>query len=124
MTQQIAFTFIEALSVLEQDGELEPIIATFGDSCEIQTWLTTAKLHGKEGARVLWSHYKSAFRQVHATFRNIVVDDDRIALEWTAAGVDRFGKEIHYDGVSILDTAETSITRFRTYFDSGVGSVH
>jgi hypothetical protein len=114
MTQQIAYRFIEALSALEHDGELEPIIDTFGDSCEIQTWVTTAKLHGKEGARVLWNHYKTAFRQVHSTFRNIVVDDNRIALEWTAAGVDRSGQEIHYDGVSILDTEEAGITRFRT----------
>jgi len=124
MTQQIAYNFIEALSALEHDGELEPIVATFGDSCEIQTWVTTAKLHGKEGARVFWNHYKTTFRHVQSTFRNIVVDDNRIALEWTAAGTDRSGQEIHYDGVSILDTTETSITRFRTYFDSGVASVH
>lgn len=124
MTQQIAYSFIQALSALEHDGELEPMIATFGDSCEIQTWITTAKLHGKEGARVFWNHYKTAFRHVHSTFRNIVVDDNRIALEWTATGVGRSGQEVHYEGVSILDTAETSITRFRNYLDSEVVRVH
>ncbi len=124
MTQQVAYRFIEALSALEQDGELEPIVATFAEFCEIGTPVIPEKLHGKERAREFWHNYRTAFRNIRSTFRNIVIGDNSIALEWTANGVNRSGKEFHYDGVSILDTAGTRITHFRTYFDSRVIQEH
>jgi len=135
MTQQVAYRFIEALSALEQDGEVEPMVATFSEFCEIGTPVTPVKLHGKESAREFWNGYRTAFLNIHSTFRNIVIGDNSIALEWTTTGVNRAGKEIHYDGVTILDTAGTRITHFRSYYDSrmaqevapqvaGAGSFH
>ena len=66
-----------------------------------------------------WSGYRMAFRKIHSTYRNIVIGDRSIAFEWTASCVNRSGKQLHYDGVSILDTVGPHITYFRTYFDSG-----
>ena len=117
MTQEVAYRFIQALSALEQDGEVEPIVATFAEFCEIGTPVLPEKLHGKERAREFWNGYRTTFRNIRSTFRNIVIGDNSIALEWTAAGVNRFGKDIQYDGVTILDTAGARITHFRTYFD-------
>jgi ketosteroid isomerase-like protein len=124
MTEQVAFRFIQALDVLEQDGEVEPMIANFAEFCEIVTPIIPQRLEGKIEARAFWAAYRSAFRKIHSTIRNIVIGDNSIALEWTADGVNRSGKEIHYDGVSILDTEGTSITHFRSYFDSKVVHDH
>jgi ketosteroid isomerase-like protein len=118
MTQQVAYRFIEALNTLEEDGDVEPIVATFAEFCEIGTPVLPEKLHGKAQARDFWNSYRAANRRIRSTFRNIVIGDNSIALEWTAKGINRSGKEFHYDGVTILDTAGLRITHFRTYFDS------
>jgi limonene-1,2-epoxide hydrolase len=118
MIQEVAYRFIQALSALEDDGEVEPIVSTFTESCEIGTPVIPGKLHGKDQAREFWHGYRTAYRKIHSTFRNIVIGDNSIALEWTAAGVNRQGQEFHYDGVTILDTAGQRITHFRTYFDA------
>jgi ketosteroid isomerase-like protein len=118
MTQEVAYRFIQALNALEEDGEIEPIVATFAEFCEIGTPAIPAKLHGKAQAREFWRGYRTAFRNIHSTFRNIVIGDNSIALEWTASGINRSGKEFQYEGVSILDTSGPRITHFRSYFDA------
>jgi ketosteroid isomerase-like protein len=118
MTQEVAYRFIQALNALEEDGEVDPIVATFAEYCEIGTPAIPAPLHGKAQAREFWTSYRTACRDIRSTFRNIVIGENSIALEWTTRGVNRSGKEFHYDGVSILDTAGPRITHFRTYFDS------
>lgn len=118
MTEEVAYRFIQALNALEEDGEVEPIVETFAEFCEIGTPVTPVKLHGRAQAREFWSGYRTAYRNIRSTFRNIVIGDNSIALEWTASGINRSGKEFQYDGVSILDTAGPRITHFRTYFDS------
>jgi ketosteroid isomerase-like protein len=124
MTEEVAYRFIQALDALEDEGEVEPIVATFAESCEIVSPIIPQRLHGKIEARAFWAGYRSAFREIRSAFRNIVIGDTSIALEWTADGVNRSGKEIHYDGVSVLDTEGTCITHFRTYFDSKVMQDH
>jgi ketosteroid isomerase-like protein len=118
MTQEVAYRFIQALNSLEEDGEIEPIVATFAEYCEIGTPALAEKLRGKAQARQFWTGYRTAHRSIRSTFRNIVVGENSIALEWTVAGVNRSGKEFKYDGVSILETAGSRISHFRTYFDS------
>jgi ketosteroid isomerase-like protein len=118
MTQEVAYRFIQALNALEEEGEVEPIVATFAEFCEIGTPAIPGKLHGKDRAREFWTGYRTACRNIRSTFRNIVIGDNSIALEWTTKGVNRSGKPFQYDGVSILDTAGPRITHFRTYFDS------
>jgi ketosteroid isomerase-like protein len=124
MTEEIAYRFIQALDALEQDGEVEPIVETFAESCEIETPVIPQRLHGKIEARAFWAGYRMAFRNIHSTFRNIVIGDNSIALEWTASCTNRSGKEFKYDGVSILDISGPRITHFRSYFDSRVMHEH
>jgi ketosteroid isomerase-like protein len=118
MTQEVAYRFIQVLNALEQNGEVDPIVDTFSEFCEIETPVIPQKLHGRAQARGFWAGYRMAFRDIRSTFRNIVIGDHSIALEWTASCINRSGKEFQYDGVSILDTAGPHITHFRTYFDS------
>ncbi len=118
MTQEVAYRFIEALTALEQRGQLEPMLDTFAESCEIGNAWNTEKLYGVAGAREYWNAYRSAFREIRSNILHIVIGDDSIALEWRARAVDRMGNEFHYDGVSIIETRGSSITRFRAYFDT------
>ena len=120
MTHEVAYRVIRALNALEQDGEVDPIVDTFSEFCEIETPVIPQRLHGITQARAFWAGYRMAFRKIHSSYRNIVIGDRSIALEWTANCVNRSGKEFRYDGVSILDTAGPHITYFRTYFDSRV----
>jgi len=118
MTQEVAYRFVEALAAVEKEGELEPMIDTFAEGCEIGTPAHAEKLHGREGAREFWRMYRSAFRNVHSTLRNIIIGSNSFALEWTAQAVDSSGKVLTYDGVSIADICAGRITRFRSYFDT------
>jgi ketosteroid isomerase-like protein len=118
MTQEVAYRFIEALAALEQQGDIDPILDTFAEACEIGNSLNPEKFHGKPGALEYWRNYLSTFRDIQSTIRNIITGDNSIALEWSARATDRSGKEFRYDGVSILDIRGSSITRFRAYFDT------
>ena len=117
MTQEVAYRFIEALAALEERGEIDPILDTFDEACEIGNSQHPEKLHGKDGAREYWTNYGASFRDMRSTFCNIITGDTSIALEWTTRATDRSGKEFQYDGVSILDTRGTAIIRFRAFFD-------
>jgi ketosteroid isomerase-like protein len=118
MTQEVAYRFVEALAAVEREGELEPMIDTFAEGCEIGTPARAEKLHGRKGAREFWTMYRSAFRDVHSTLRNIIIGSNSFAVEWTAQAADSSGKALTYDGVSIADTCGDRITRFRSYFDT------
>jgi len=118
MTQEVAYRFVEALAAVEQEGELEPMIETFAEGCEIGTPTHAEKLHGIDGAREFWTIYRSAFRNVRSTLRNIIIGSNSFALEWTARAMDSSGKVLTYDGVSIADICAGRITRFRSYFDT------
>ena len=118
MTQEVAYRFIEALNALEQDGEIDPMLSIFSEYCEIGTPVIPNKLQGRDQAREFWSSYRTAHRRIHSRFRNIVIGENSIALEWTASGTHRSGREFQYDGVSVLEIGGLRITRLRTYFDS------
>lgn len=118
MIQEVAYRFIEALGAVEHGGDLDAMVDTFAEGCEIGTPVHPDKLHGKDGARELWTMYRSAFRNVHSTLRNIIIGSNSFALEWTARALDHAGKPLTYDGVSVADICGGQITRFRSYFDT------
>jgi ketosteroid isomerase-like protein len=50
-------------------------------------------------------------------FRNVFADDaGNAALEWNTSG-DANGKDVSYDGVSLLEIEDGKVSRFRAYFD-------
>ena len=114
VTQQ----FIDALAALERKRNAKRITALFGPESEIGNIVSPRQFSGVEGARTFWEAYRDTFGEVASTFRNVIVSDGRAALEWTTTGTSSAGAPIAYEGVSILEMADTKITRFRAYFDA------
>jgi ketosteroid isomerase-like protein len=113
VTQQ----FIDALAALERERDVERITALFAPESEIGNIVSPRQFSGVEGARAFWEAYRDTFGEVASSFRNVIVSDDRAALEWTTTGTSAAGAPISYEGVSILEMADNKITRFRAYFD-------
>ena len=113
VTQQ----FIDALAVLERERNAEQITALFGPESEVGNIVSPRQFSGVEGARGFWEAYRDTFGEVASSFRNVIVNDGRAALEWTTTGTSAAGAPISYEGVSILEMADGKITRFRAYFD-------
>jgi limonene-1,2-epoxide hydrolase len=119
MAREMAERFIDALYKLEEGRDVEPIVATYAEDCEVGNVNVPEKFHGPDGARRFWTEYRETFGEMKSEFRNIIATDDRAALEWTTTGTSADGKPVAYDGVSILEVAGDKITRFRAYFDPG-----
>ncbi len=111
-----AETFIDALRMLEDGGDVGPIAALFTDDADISNPLVEHREEGEGGARAFWTSYRSAFGRIHSEFRNIVEQDGVSLLEWVSEG-DAGGEPIRYGGVSVLEHGDGGITAFRTYFD-------
>ena len=116
MPDTIADRFIDALDVLETRRNAEPLAALFSDHADIGNVIVPEKFHGRKGAVDFWTKYRNTFESLRSTFRNRVVQENRIALEWTTEGLSG-GAQVKYDGVSILEVEGDKINRFRAYFD-------
>jgi len=75
----VAYRFIEALAVLEQDGELEPILRRLQSPARSERRSCPEKLHGKERAREVLAQLPDSVSYIRSTFRNIVIGDNSIA---------------------------------------------
>lgn len=118
MTQEVAYRFIEALAALEQREQIDPILDTFSEACDLANSGSSETYQGIQGAREYWHKYRSNFRNIQSDISNIITGDNSIALEWRSRATDRSGKERQFNGVSILDIRGNTITRFRAYFDA------
>ncbi len=117
MSRQVAEQFIKALHKLEEDRELDPIVATYSEDCEVGNIIVPEKFKGPDGARRFWSEYRDTFGEIHSSFRNVIASDGSAALEWTTKATSADGDPLEYDGVSILEIADGKVTRFRAYFN-------
>lgn len=115
MSKELADRFIGALEKIESGGDVEEMAGLFADECEIGNVTLSETLHGRDGVEEFWTHYKKTLGDVRSDFRNKIVTDGTMALEWTTKG----GKDgdVEYDGVSILETDGDKITRFFAYFN-------
>lgn len=119
MSQQLVKVFVEALGKLEESRDLETISNLFADGAEVGNVVSPEKFEGPAGAREFWQKYRDTFGDMRSTFRNHIATDDRGALEWNTRATSTDGKQVEYDGVSILEMDGEKITRFRAYFDAG-----
>ena len=108
--------FIEALGHLERDGDTEPLVAQFADDSTLQNVTVGDDHHGKEGAHTFWTEDRKLFDTVQSEFRNVIVDGDRAALEWSRQGTARDGGAVDYVGVSVIEFGDQGIARFMGYF--------
>lgn len=111
--------FIEALRILEEQGDVEPIAGLFGDDAELTNPHLREPMRGSEGARRFWSEYRDAFGEIRSSFKAQVEAENTAALEWVSEGTLRpDGKPFRYGGVTILEWSGDEISRFATYFDT------
>ncbi|MDA0169066.1 nuclear transport factor 2 family protein [Solirubrobacter taibaiensis] len=108
--------FIDALGHLERDADTDPLVALFADQCTLQNVTVGDDHHGKDGARSFWTDDRKLFDSVQSDFRNVIVDGDRVALEWSRQGTARDGGAVDYVGVSVIEFADDGIVRFMGYF--------
>lgn len=108
--------FIDALHILEADGDAAPIAALFAPGAEISNALGDVPEDGEAGALAFWKSYRGAFESIESQFRTVLADDECAMLEWRSKIV-RSGEPGAYGGVSVLEFGEGGITSFRAYFD-------
>jgi ketosteroid isomerase-like protein len=109
--------FIDALHRLEEEHDLDGMIALFAEESETSNPTDTAPHRGPDGARQFWDAYRRSFADIHSEFRNVVVSDDVAFLEWTSRGNAADGAPVEYDGVSVVEYQDGKVRRFRAYFD-------
>ena len=116
MSKEVADDFIEALRKLEEDRDVEVLVEIHAEDCEIGNVSVSETFRGHDGLREFWTEYRKTFDEMKSTFRNVFAAEEGAALEWTTTG-DANGKDVSYDGVSLLEIEDSKVSRFRAYFD-------
>jgi ketosteroid isomerase-like protein len=117
VSQEVADRFVEALRKLEEDRDVEALVEVHTDDCDVGNVAVPKTFSGHEGLREFWTSYRDTFGEMKSEFRNVFADDaGHAALEWNTSG-DANGKDVSYDGVSLLEIQEDKVSRFRAYFD-------
>jgi len=117
MSKELTETFVNALRVLENDGDVERMVPLFSEDSEIGNTALHGTFFGHDGVREFWTNYRARFAELESQFRNWIVSDGVSALEWETVGRSTQGEEVRYPGVSILENDGEMITRFFAYFD-------
>jgi limonene-1,2-epoxide hydrolase len=117
VSQEVADRFVEALRKLEEDRDVEALVEVHTDDCDVGNVAVPKTFSGHEGLREFWTSYRDTFGEMKSEFRNVFADDaGHAALEWNTSG-DANGKDVSYDGVSLLEIQDDKVSRFRAYFD-------
>ncbi len=120
MATERAQRFVDALTKLEEHGELEPLLSLFAEDARVSNAASRREFSGLQGARQFWTEYKGTLASVRSTFRNMIESGDRVALEWETQGTAHNGAAVSYEGVSIIEWDGDRIRRFYAYFDPGL----
>lgn len=120
MTSEIASRFMQTLQQIEDTGDVEPLVAMFTEDAELSNLAMTEPLKGRDGARKFWQKYLSVFERIHSKFTNVIEGDGTSVLEWISEGALSTGESLNYRGVSLIETDNGQVHRFRTYYDSAV----
>ena len=117
MSKEVADRFVEALRKLEEDRDVEALVEVHTDACDVGNVAVPRTFSGHDGLREFWTSYRDTFGGMKSEFRNVFADDaGHAALEWNTSG-DANGKDVSYDGVSLLEIEDGKVSRFRAYFD-------
>lgn len=123
MASELAESFMRALDQTERTGDVEPIAKLFSDDAELERLAQSLVEKGRPGAEQFWREYLHVFRRIHSEFGPVTEQDGRIVLEWTSEGELNTGEPVSYAGVSVLESSDGRIRRFRTYYDASVFTV-
>ena len=109
--------FMEALTALEHDRNVEDIVSLFSEHCDVGNAVSPKVFFGRDGAREFWTRYRSWFGQIESSFHNVIDDERHCAIEWSSRGTSPSGQPVSYEGMSILEFENDRINRFRAYFN-------
>ena len=118
MTSETAEKFMQTLQQIEENKNVEPLVSLFTEDAQLSNLATPSPLQGKDGARQFWQKYLSVFQRIHSKFTNVVESNGSAVLEWISEGTLTSGEPLKYQGVSIIETVDGKVQRFRTYYDS------
>jgi predicted ester cyclase len=117
VSKVVADRFVEALRKLEEDRDVEALVEIHTEYCDVGNVAVPKTFSGHDGLREFWTSYRDTFGEMKSEFRNVFADDaGHAALEWNTSG-DANGKDVSYDGVSLLEIEDGKVSRFRAYFD-------
>jgi steroid delta-isomerase-like uncharacterized protein len=117
MSKEVADKFVEALWKLEQKRDVEALVEIHTDDCDVGNVAVPRTFSGHDGLREFWTSYRNTFGDMKSEFRTVFADDaGHAALEWNTTGKAN-GNEVSYEGVSLLETKNGKVIRFRAYFD-------
>ena len=117
MSKEVADKFVEALRKLEEDRDVEALVEIHTEDCDVGNVAVPRTFSGHDGLREFWTSYRDTFGKMKSEFRNVFADDaGHAALEWNTSG-EANGKNVSYDGVSLLEIGDGKFSRFRAYFD-------
>jgi hypothetical protein len=117
MSKEVADSFVEALHKLEEDEDVEALLAIHTDDCEVGNVSVSGTFRDHDGLREFWTSYRSTFGEMRSEFRNVFATEEGAALEWTTEGTSN-GDSVSYAGVSILEIEGDKVRRFMAYFDT------
>ena len=117
VSREVADRFVEALRKLEEDRDVEALVEVHSADCDVGNVAVPKTFSGHEGLREFWTGYRDTFGEMRSEFRNVFADEaGHAALEWNTSG-EANGKDVSYDGVSLLEIDDGKVNRFRAYFD-------
>jgi ketosteroid isomerase-like protein len=110
--------FAEALHRIDSDRDTGPMVELTADDAELMKLDGNHQATGKDGAKTFWEDYRNVFGDLETTFTHTVVGEDIAALEWTSTGTLRSGKPFEYNGVTVIQGDDETVSGVRTYYDS------
>lgn len=124
MTRHVAKQFTDALRTMERERNLQPITDMFAKDATMRRIPRSSTYEGPRAVHQFWEEYLDAFSSITTEFTNVIEAGKTVVLEWHSKGQTKHGKEVHYEGVSVLELSDDGIRVFRTYYDaaaSGLG---
>lgn len=116
--------FMAALEALDAHNAraLERMVSLFAPDCNLTNAalkLSHIERKGQEGARAFWTDYSKSLRHAQTVFDAVTTGEQCIGLFWHTHGVDPAGKDLDYDGSTLLVVNNQGlITHFHGYFDT------
>lgn len=120
MASEMAERFMQTLQQIETTGDVEPLVALFAEDAELSNLAMEKPLQGREHIRHFWQNYLSVFDHIRSRFTHVTEGNNTAVLEWISEGALTSDEPLSYRGVSVLETQDGQVYRFRTYYDSAV----
>jgi hypothetical protein len=114
--------FVTALRTLEEDGDLDDMVAMGSHSTRWWSVGSDGEAIGPDGARRFWTKYRRAFAEIASDFTTVTETPARILLEWNSHGRHHNGAPVSYAGATVLEFGDPTdggtLTGVRLYFDT------